>query len=321
MILTVTLNPLLERRLTYDKVKFSEENRNGISELKAGGKGINASRQLNNLNIDNLAYTFSGGINGKIFKEILSKENIKFTFVRTSAEIREASIIIEKYSESLSTFYQENSLVSKNEADEFKNKLEKMIENCEIVIFSGSSPCKETDSIFPFGIRTANKYDKISICDTYGNHLKDCIEAGPTILHNNVAETENSLQSDLNSEKSKIDYLNYLYSKNIKQAYLTEGSSSFYCSNFDYHFKVSLPQIPVVDPTGSGDSFVAGIAYGIHKNLTFHNSLAIASSLGIENALRYDAANVRSNEIDKWKDQVKIESSGKKMKTLDVTPR
>ncbi len=321
MILTVTLNPLLERRLTYDKVKFREENRNGISELKAGGKGINVSRQLNNLDLDNLAYTFSGGNNGKIFKEILSKENIKFTSVRIAAEIREASIIIEKSGKSVSTFYQENSSVSKNEADEFKNKLNKMVENCEIVIFSGSSPCKETDSIIPFGINAANKYDKISICDTYGSHLKDCIEAGPTILHNNIRETEKSLDTGLSTEKSKIDYLNFLYSKNIKQAYLTEGSSSFYCSNFDYHFKVSLPQIPVVDPTGSGDSFVAGIAYGIHKNLTFHDSLAVASSLGIENILSYDAANVRSNDLDKWKDQIRIESSGKKMKTLDVTPR
>lgn len=321
MILTVTINPLLERRFIFDKVNFNKENRDGVSELKAGGKGINVSRQLNYLNIDNLAYTFAGGANGKIFKEILSREKIKLTSIRTGSETREAAVIINKSEKSVSTFYAKNSLVSNQEVDEFKNKLSKMIENCEIVVFSGSSPCEETDSIFPFGIDTANKFDKISVCDTYGNHMIKCIESGPTIIHNNIAETVSSLGKNLNTGKSKSEYLEYLYSKNIKQAYLTDGSLPFYCANFDYHFKVTLPDIPVTDPTGSGDSFVAGLAYGIHNNLTFENSLKFASSLGIANALKFDVANVSLTDAENFRESVKIEPIGKKMKTLDVTPR
>ena len=38
MILTVTLNPLLERRFTYNEIHSGKENRNGIEEKKAGGK-------------------------------------------------------------------------------------------------------------------------------------------------------------------------------------------------------------------------------------------------------------------------------------------
>ena len=321
MILTVTLNPLLERRLVYNEVKFSSENRNGILELKAGGKGINVSRQLNHFKIDNLAFTFTGGNNGKIFKEILSGENIKFTSVRTVAETREAPVIIDESQKSVSTFYAGNPAISEAEAGEFKNKLVKMIENCEIVVFSGSSPCAETDSIFPFGIKTANEFDKISICDTYGRHLPNCIESGPTIIHNNTVETEKSLGKDLRSEKSMLAYLDFLYSKNIKQSYITDGESSFYCSNFDYHFKVELPDVPVFDSTGSGDSFVAGLVYGIHNNLTFEETLKTASSLGISNAQRFDAANVPFGEAGKWRNEVNIESIGKKMKTLDVTPK
>ena len=49
MILTVTINPLLEQRLTYKKVSFKIQNRNGKLKLAAGGKGINVSRQLNKL--------------------------------------------------------------------------------------------------------------------------------------------------------------------------------------------------------------------------------------------------------------------------------
>ena len=41
MILTVTINPLLERRLAFKKISFGYQNRNGQGQLKSGGKGLN----------------------------------------------------------------------------------------------------------------------------------------------------------------------------------------------------------------------------------------------------------------------------------------
>ena len=320
MILTVTINPLLERRFAFEKILSGSENRQGTEELKAGGKGINVSRQLNKLNVQNLAFTFLGGNNGKLLKEVLLKERINFTFVRTSTETRNVVVAIDKSQKAVTTLFGKNAEVSEAETGEFKTKLEKMIQNCEAVVFSGSSPCKTTDSIFPFGIEMANKYDKISLCDTYGNHLKDCIDAGPTIIHNNIEETEKSLSFSLNTEKEKYDYLDFLYSKNIKQAYMTDGEKETYCSNFDYHFKVKLPEVKSIDPTGSGDSFVAGIIYGWHNNLTFENSLSIASSLGIANAISFDTSNSLLEDAEAFNNSILIQPVGKKMKIVDVSP-
>ena len=64
MILTVTINPLLEQRFTFNKVSPKCQNRNGKLQLAAGGKGINVSRQLNILNVHNIALTFVGGTYG-----------------------------------------------------------------------------------------------------------------------------------------------------------------------------------------------------------------------------------------------------------------
>ncbi len=320
MILTVTINPLLERRFIYDSITYGSQNRNGEEKLKAGGKGINVSRQLNKLGIQNLAFTFLGGNNGKLLKEVLQSEGINFTSVRTKSETRNAAISIDKSHNCITTFFSSNNVISTDEVNEFNSKLEKMIQNCEVVIFSGSSPCINTDSIFPFGIITANKYDKISICDTYGEHLSNCIDSGPTIIHNNLEETESSLKIKLRSEKEKTDYLDFLYSKNIKQAYLTDGARNSYCSNFDYHFKVTISEVRSIDTTGSGDSFVAGIAYGWHNNFTFENSLMIASAIGTANSVSYDISNTSLEDAQSYTDSIVINAIGKKMKTVDVSP-
>lgn len=318
MILTVTLNPLLEHRLTYSTLKIGGENRNPKEEYKAGGKGINVSRQLNLLGINNLAFTFLGGNNGKRIKSLLTDEKINFTSVSTHVESRSSAIIIDKQKRLITSCFGNDPLISSSEAEEFKVKLEKMIQNCEMVVFSGSSPCKETDSIFPFGINTANKYDKISVCDTYGRHLGDCINAAPTIVHNNLDEVRKSLNKSLESENEKLDHLKYLYAKNVKQVFLSDGANPTFASNHDYFYKVNNPEVNAIDSTGSGDCFTAGIIYGWQRNLPFETMLNFASCLGAANATRYDVCNVKMSEADNLKNKIEIIPLGKKMRLVDV---
>jgi tagatose 6-phosphate kinase len=320
MILTITIHPILENRLTYEKIALNSSHRNPKEELKVGGKGINVSRQLNNMKVKNLAFTFLGGNNGKTIKNLLADEKIDYTFVQTKNETRYCFVTVDETAKSVTTYFGPDYKITETEIEEFGRRLDKMIQNCEIVIFSGSSPCHETDSIFISGIGAANKYDKISVCDTYGNYLKDCIEMSPTILHNNISELESSLRISLKSENEKISFLNHLYAKGIKQTFITHGKENTYAANFDYHYKVENPGIKEIDATGSGDCFISGIVYGLHKGKTFEESLKLGSALGALNATSFDVCNVEIEEAEKLADKVKIFTVGKKMKKIDVTP-
>lgn len=314
MILTVTLNPLLEHRLSFKTVQLGKVNRDSSEDSKAGGKGINVSRQLNFLGVENLAFLFLGGYNGKVLKKILSEENINFSSISINSDTRSAAIIIDESNDTVTSYFGKNPIISHEEIESFKSKLDKMIQNCEIVVFCGSSPCEEANSIFPYGIERANKHDKISVCDTYGSHLLDCIKTSPTILHNNFEETEKSLNIALKSEQEVIDHLKFLQSHNIKQSFLTDGANFSYASNFDFLYKVKNPSIKSTDSTGSGDAFVAGIIYGWHHNHPFEENLKLASALGAVNAAQNETCRVELNDALKIKDQIEIISLGKKMR-------
>lgn len=320
MILTVTLNPLLERRLFFDSVEFGKDNRSKNEIYSAGGKGINVSRQLNLLGIKNYAFTFLGGNNGKIFRNLLNQEKIEFGFFSTKSETRSAQLIIDEKSKKLTTFFGKNSTVTKEEAEEFKAKLNKMIRNCSIVVFSGSSPSEETDDIFSYGISSAHQYDKISVLDTYGNHLSKSIDASPTVIHNNKHEIEKSLDVDLANEKSILEYLQFLYSKKIKLAFVTDGPYTAYASKYDFHYKIIPPEISALDGTGSGDAFVAGLVYGIENSLVFDAFVKIAIALGAANASTLETCSVTHERMNELVDKVRIEPIGKKMKIIDDSP-
>ena len=320
MILTVTINPLLEHRFTFKNIIPNHPKRNGKLHLVSGGKGINVSRQLNNLKLRNMSLTFAGGAYGKLFRESVSAEGLNVSFIRTKSETRICSVIINSDDRKATYYFGENSKITIDETGKFITKMEKMIQNCEVVIFSGSSPCREAEIIFPTGIELANKYNKISVCDTYGNHLENCLAASPQIIHNNEEEIANSLNIKLNTESDVIELLTHLYKKGTKQVYLTNGEKNYYASNFDFHYKVSVPKIETIDPTGSGDAIVAGIAFGWHKNMKFENQTKFATALGVVNATMFDVCNVSLDEANNIVESVICEPIGKKMKIINDTP-
>ena len=321
MILIITLNPLLERRFNFTGIKVGDVNRNPQSTcLMAGGKGINISRQLKRFNVKSFNYFFSGGINGKLFRETLKTEGLDFSFVPTKSETRHAAVITSESEKNVTSFFSEDSKILFSEVEEFKSKLDKMIQNCEIVVLAGSSPCPETDTIYPYAISLANKYDKVSICDTYGRHLHACIDSEPTIIHNNFNEISSSLELSLDDEEYVVDFLNSIYKKNVKRVYLTNGSKNFYASNFNYIYKIKPLQIQEIDPTGSGDSFVASIINGWVNSDLFEESLKFATAVAALNAESFEVANVEINDAIKIKDKVEVLPVGKKTKTIDDSP-
>lgn len=77
MIYTVTLNPSIDFIVRIDKVEIGEVNRIESDDKFAGGKGINVSRILQRLGIDNTSTGFIGGFTGRFDTDSLDAEGIK----------------------------------------------------------------------------------------------------------------------------------------------------------------------------------------------------------------------------------------------------
>ncbi len=319
MVLTVTLNSLLEKKLFFKEIT-SPNSRAYTQKFLAGGKGLNVSRQLNYLGINNHALTFLGGPNGKRMRNILENERISFSAVNTRSETREATLIFDEKNQNLNTYFGVNSEIDRTEIDNFIVRLEKSIINSSIVIFSGSIPNEESSLIIERGIEYCKKYDKISILDTYGAHLNSCISLGPTVVHNNFSEIEKCFNVKLNSYEKISEILNEFYQHKVNLAFLTSGGNDLFASKADFHYQISNPKVVEKDPTGSGDAFMAGIIYGLEKSLVFNDFVRIAVSLGAYNASVWDTCTAALEEVKRLEEYVTIKEIGKKIKLIDDSP-
>ncbi len=111
-----------------------------------------------------------------------------------------------------------------------------------------------------------------------------------------------------------------MYEQGVKLAFITNGAKATYASKFDFVYKIQPIKITEVDATGSGDAFVAGIAYGLIKALVFDEFVRIASALGIVNASRWDVCTTKLSEVENIVNLISVKPVGKKMKLIDDSP-
>ena len=88
MIYTVTLNPAIDYIVRLDHVETGAVNRMASEDKFAGGKGINVSRVLKRLDIENTATGFIGGFTGRFIENVLTSEAISTNFVTVDQDTR-----------------------------------------------------------------------------------------------------------------------------------------------------------------------------------------------------------------------------------------
>ncbi|GAG85538.1 unnamed protein product, partial [marine sediment metagenome] len=93
MIATITLNPCLDEHITVNGLVVEEANRWSKLRRYAGGKGIDVSRAIHEMDGRTIAYGFIGGPEGRALEILLDEEGVQFSFTPIEQETRTNFII------------------------------------------------------------------------------------------------------------------------------------------------------------------------------------------------------------------------------------
>ncbi|HPE63972.1 MAG TPA: 1-phosphofructokinase, partial [Methanothrix sp.] len=88
MIYTITLNPALDRTLWINEIREDVSNRIIREESYAGGKGIDVSKVLTALGVENKALGFIAGFAGRQLEAQLIRDGTSCGFIPVSGETR-----------------------------------------------------------------------------------------------------------------------------------------------------------------------------------------------------------------------------------------
>jgi 1-phosphofructokinase family hexose kinase len=307
MITTVTLNPMLDKTVYVDAVRPGKIVRATRVETIVGGKGINVSRQLHRLGADTLATGFAGGEIGALLDRLLGEEGVSHGFVRVAGMTREG-VTYRDTNNMQTSIFEPPHRVSPEEAETLVSLCRTLIGKSAWVVCSGSSPSPQADDIFREVVTIAREAGIPSVLDSYGNAFRRALPAVPVLIKPNKEEYEQTFDERLEHDDDFRSALDTLLRLGITYCLITSGSSPFYAATRDGMWKVIPPAIKTVNATGSGDSMVAGILFGLTHGWDFERCLRFGAAAGAANASAWAVASSDREQIEALEGGVEVVS-------------
>lgn len=254
MIYTVTLNPSIDYIVRLDQVEVGSVNRMDSDDKFAGGKGINVSRVLKRLEIENTATGFIGGFTGKFITDTLEKEAIATRFVQVSEDTRiNVKIKADQETEINGT----GPSVSKEQLDELKAILSGLTAT-DTVVFAGSSNKNLGNVIYKELIGLTRQSGAQVVCDFEGQTLIDSLEFQPLLVKPNNHELGDIFGVELTSLDEIEKYAREILAKGAQNVIISMAGDGALLVTQDGAYFAKPIKGTVKNSVGAGDSMVAG---------------------------------------------------------------
>lgn len=306
MIITVTLNPALDKTIEIDEFKIGSVNRIVSTRVDAGGKGINVSKVIKELQHESLALGLLGGSSGNHIKNYLDNLNINNDFLLVKGETRTNFKIIDKANNTHTDINENGPSLVESDITNIKEKIMQHCTSESLVILSGSVPSGVSTSIYGEIIKDIkNKGGKV-ILDADGELLIQGIKAGPYMVKPNIHELEKAFGITIDNEKKVIETAKKILEYGVKYVVISLGSEGSIFVSHDKVAKVKGIKVEVKSTVGAGDSMVAAFAIAVEKDYSFEEAMKLASATSTANVMTEGTQTGRFEDIEKLKKQISI---------------
>ncbi|MEK4209129.1 MULTISPECIES: 1-phosphofructokinase [Paenibacillus] len=254
MIYTVTLNPSIDYIVEVEDLRLGDLNRMKRDLKLPGGKGINVSRVLKQLGVQNKAMGFLGGFTGRYIEDWLHEESISSDFVFVSDDTR-INIKLKHGEETEINGVGPAILVP--EADALLQKLAAL--NAEdVVILSGSVPPSLGADFYDKLISVCKQSGAEFVIDTTGAALQKALAYQPLLVKPNHHELAELFGVTIDTREEIITYGRKLLDAGAKHVLVSMAGEGalFITEQGVYH--ANAPKGKVKNSVGAGDSMIAG---------------------------------------------------------------
>lgn len=306
MILTVTLNPAVDKTYTTEELFPGHVNRMKTMTNIPGGKGINVSKILCQYNCPVTATGFLGGYTGRWIHSELTRKGIDCQFVEVAGETRSSMNIIAENGY-VTEILEPGPRIEPEEKMVFLQKYRSLAEKSELIVLSGSiAPGLPTD-IYRELIFIAGEYDKKVLLDTSGEMLDEGISAGPYLVKPNRKELEYLAGHRLKTREELIKAAENLLLKGITYVAVSVGEKGLYLISREKKLFAPAPKIHVMNTVGCGDSAVASFARSIQLGRTPEEMLRKAAAVAASNAVTMESGSVAMELVEELEEKIVIE--------------
>ena len=282
MIYTITFNPALDYIVKMDKFNLGHVNRSNNEFIYAGGKGINVSIVLNNLEVKSKALGFIAGFTGDEIERRVKEFGCDTDFIKLKDGMSRINVKIKADVES--EINGGGPDISAEALEALYEKLDTLISG-DILVLAGSVPkTMPTDIYEKIMERLQNKNIKF-IVDTTGESLLKVLKYNPFLIKPNHHELGELFGVKLNSKEEVIEYAKKLKDMGAQNVIISmAGDGAVLIDSNGGVTTSNVPKGVVKNSVGAGDSMVAGFIAGYLNSEKIEDGFKLGVATGSASA-------------------------------------
>ncbi|MDN6731438.1 MAG: hexose kinase [Atopostipes suicloacalis] len=295
MILTITMNPSVDISYSLNPFKIDDVNRVESVSKTAGGKGLNVARVISQMNEEVKATGIMGGTVGSYISKTLKAENIKQDFLMIKKESRNCIAIL--HEENQTEILESGPTLEKSEGDLFLKKLSDLLNHVSIVTISGSLPKGLSPKYYQKLISLCEKKKVPVLLDTSGRTLKETISnsSKPLLIKPNETELGDLINKKISNSTDVLKKaLSHEIFNEIEYVIVSLGADGAFAKYKESFYRITIPKIKVMNPVGSGDATMAGLAIGLKQKKSIEETLKLGMTTGMLNTMEKKTSQVHN---------------------------
>lgn len=300
MIYTVTFNPALDYMVHVDKLTLGGVNRTTAERVYYGGKGINVSTVLRQLDVGTMALGFVAGFTGMALENGVNALGIPSDFIHLKTGMSRINVKIK--SECETEINGQGPEIDQSAIEELFRKLD-AIQSGDILVLAGSIPNTLPEDMYEKIMKRLKEKTIKVVVDATKELLLNVLEYQPFLIKPNNHELGEMFGTELKSDNEILDHAQKLQQKGARNVLISmAGDGAILLTEDGEHFKIGTPKGTVKNSVGAGDSMVAGFLAGYLKTGSYEYALKLGTAAGSATAFSNGLA--ERNDIETLFNQI-----------------
>jgi 1-phosphofructokinase/tagatose 6-phosphate kinase len=309
MIITVTLNPALDKTLQVPNFTPGRRHRSVEQVAMPGGKGVNVARAIKRLGQPVIATGIAGGATGTRIVEALNDEAILNAFVRIRDESRTNTAVLDPTTGVQTEINEPGPAVSSQELKLFHDKLLYLAKGASMCVFAGSLPREMDPAVYAELVRDVKRLGVTTIVDTDGEPLRLAVRAEPDIVSPNELEAEELVGQEFNDVEDRAQAVIEMTRLGAREAIMTvrDGCYAHVLEDGPTVYRISVPEQDARSRIGSGDAFLAGYVAARYAGEATVDCLRYGVACGAESVQHFGAGVLDPDRVGRLLGEVDAE--------------
>ena len=314
MIVTVTLNPTLDKTLSVPALRPGEVHRARFLRQDIGGKGINVSRALAALGVASLPIGFLGGATGRAMRDGLVAQGYDARFVEVPGETRQNLTLLDESTGVYTKINEPGPTVGHEHLAALHALVAELAAPGDLWALCGSLPPGAPADLYADLVTAVQARGAAAILDTSETALRLGLAARPAGIKPNSEEAAQALGQSVSSDEEHVIAVRRLRdllapaTPPAPVVCLTRGARGLLLAAGGELVAAEPPSVLARSPVGAGDATLAGLLWALADGCDASEMARRAVACGTAAAMQEGTGVGTRGLVDELRPQVKLAS-------------